>query len=342
MMDAMADQMARDPPVDLQVRYAATRGQGHILFAPLRTAQAMQGLAAWPDVLHVNLSSYGSAYRKLVICRAARALGVPYLIHLHGSRFREFWDEAHPWLAAEIRTMFERAARVLVLGETWRTFVNDRAPGARAITFVLRNATMRGPDRDASSEAAPRLLFLGELGKRKGVPVLVEALAALKEEPGWSAVIAGNGEVAATRAALAQRGLADRVTAPGWVGPETTLSLLAQSDILALPSFEENLPMSVIEGMAYGLAVVATPVGATAEIVRPETTGLLSPPGDAAALAAALLRLIRDRDLRHRLGSAAQALHRSELEISGYVDRLTGHWRSAAASSSRQRGVGTN
>ena len=75
-------------------------------------------------------------------------------------------------------------------------------------------------------------------------------------------------------------GLVSRVAVPGWVGSDGVERLIANSSILVLPSFVENLPMSVIEGMAAGLAVVATPVGAVEEIIEHEKTGLLIPPGD--------------------------------------------------------------
>lgn len=87
--------------------------------------------------------------------------------------------------------------------------------------------------------------------------------------------------------------------------------------------------MSLIEGMAYGRAVIGTPVGAVADIVRPFETGLLVPPGDARALAAALLSLIEDPALRARLGDGAMRLHRETLDLEGYVGRLSAIWRSA-------------
>ncbi|MFY9658503.1 MAG: glycosyltransferase, partial [Methylocystis sp.] len=122
-------------------------------------------------------------------------------------------------------------------------------------------------------------------------------------------------------------GLEERIELPGWVGPEEARRLLAEADILVLPSRDENLPMSVIEGMANGLAVVTTPVGAIEDIIIPEETGLLVPPGDARALAGALQRLILAPDLRAKLGSSARAFHAQHLEISAYYRRLLEIWR---------------
>src|SRR5690606_38241464 len=98
------------------------------------------------------------------------------------------------------------------------------------------------------------------------------------------ATIAGDGDVEEMRTKAAGLGIAGRVAFPGWVGPAEVAELIASADILALPSFAENLPVSVIEGMADGLAVVATPVGAVEDILTSEKSGLLVPPGDVDAL----------------------------------------------------------
>src|SRR5690606_31708938 len=125
-------------------------------------------------------------------------------------------------------------------------------------------------------------------------------------------------------------GLTERVAAPGWLGPEDTARLLAEGDILTLPSHAENLPMSIIEAMASGLGVIATPVGAVEDIVRDGETGLLVAPGDDAALADALTRLVSDGELRTRLGDAARRFQREHLSIGPFADRICSVWRDAA------------
>jgi glycosyltransferase involved in cell wall biosynthesis len=162
------------------------------------------------------------------------------------------------------------------------------------------------------------------------VPELVEALHAISDLADWRAVIAGDGDIAETQQRIGALGLSSRVDVPGWAGPDEARTLLRSSHILVLPSFDENLPMSVIEGMSAGLAVIATPVGAVEDIVRDGETGLLVPPGDAAALAAALRRVATDTPLRIRLGKTARDFHRSNLDMADYVGRLAAIWSEAA------------
>jgi glycosyltransferase involved in cell wall biosynthesis len=97
-----------------------------------------------------------------------------------------------------------------------------------------------------------------------------------------------------------------------------------------LPSFAENLPLSIIEGMASGLAIVATPVGAVGDIVSDGETGLLVKPGDVDGLTEALTRTVTDPELRRRLGAAALAFHRQKLDVAPFTAAIERVWLEAA------------
>jgi glycosyltransferase involved in cell wall biosynthesis len=98
--------------------------------------------------------------------------------------------------------------------------------------------------------------------------------------------------------------------------------LCSEGDVLVLPSYAEGLAMSVLEGLAHGLAVVTTPVGAHCEVIEPEVSGILVSVGDEAALAESLLRVISDAALRRRLADAARHRFLEKFEVSGYAARL--------------------
>jgi glycosyltransferase involved in cell wall biosynthesis len=107
--------------------------------------------------------------------------------------------------------------------------------------------------------------------------------------------------------------------------------------VLVLPSHAEGLAMSVLEGLSHGLAVVTTPVGAHLEVIEPEVSGLFVPPGDVAALAGALARVVEDETLRKRLAKGARHRFLAEFDVRGYSSQLTQihtdllkHWRGDA------------
>ena len=341
IMDAVGDELAAHPIPHLDVRFSVTRGQGAITWSAWHVAATVLRVfgvgGVRPSLAHVNLSSFGSFYRKRAVTEACRLAGVPYCLHLHGSEFDVFWSCARPVLAKSIRRMFEGAASTVVLGQKWRDFVCTQAPDVADRIVILPNATPRGPDRTTHAPGPTRILFLGRAWARaKACRSLSKLSSGLAVVPIGSRSIAGDGDVEATRQRLANAGLSARVGAPGWVGPRDVERLLSQADILVLPSHEENLPMSVIEGMAYGCAIVATPAGSTADILATERNGLLVPPGDIEALTLALERLLDDPPLRLRLGAAAQAFHRERLDIAVYVRELARVWREVAETAQRQ------
>jgi glycosyltransferase involved in cell wall biosynthesis len=225
--------------------------------------------------------------------------------------------------------MFEGAARVVVLGSYWRGVIAGLAPAAAGRIEIVPNGSAPPASLPVRDGAATRILFLGRLEPLKGVPELIEALGSLAGRPGWTAVLAGNGAVEETRAALAAHGLADRVTVPGWLDPAGTAAALANADLLVLPSRVENLPMAVIEGFAHAIPAVATSVGSVPDLVVPGKTGWLVPVGDAQALAAALGEAIADPAECRRRGVAAQRLHAEKLTLSACRHRLMGLWAAA-------------
>lgn len=334
IMATLGEALDRGHGANTQVFFQASRG-GSLALSPFYLLaflirMTVMRLGGRLDVVHINLSSRGSTYRKLIIAQWARWLGVPYVLHLHGASYQTFWTEEPSLLNRLIQRMFERAGQVIVLGTVWRDFIAQRAPAAAPRIVIIPNATdvpalphLGGGDR-------PHILFLGRLGDRKGVPQLGEALFRMKHLPNWRATIAGDGEVEAARAKAISYGIADRVDIPGWVGAEEVARLISVADILVLPSLAENLPVSVIEGMAAGLAVVTTPVGAVEDIITDNVNGLLVPPGDADALTLALTRCLEDEALRRRLGASAASFHREHLSLAPFAEAICAAWRRAA------------
>jgi glycosyltransferase involved in cell wall biosynthesis len=148
--------------------------------------------------------------------------------------------------------------------------------------------------RAAERQGPMRVLFVGNDVGRKGLPSLIEAVGALDGEAVLDVV---SGDEIEARDHV-------RVHAGVTAGSERLRELYAEADVFALPTRADAVPWAVLEGMAAGLPVVASDVGAISELVG--ETGEVVPPGDAEALAAALRRL-RDPQRRRRLGQAAQA-----------------------------------
>jgi starch synthase (maltosyl-transferring) len=189
----------------------------------------------------------------------------------------------------------------------------DLAPFDRAEAEALTRAAL---GLEGVPEAAFLALFVGRLDVQKGLATLLDAagrIAELRPDLDWHLALAGEGpERDRLRAESAARpGLAGRVH---WLGQRPDVpALLRASDLLVLPSLWEGMPNAVLEAMAARRAVVATAVEGTEELVTPGATGWLVPPGDPAALAAALLDTASDPGRLRRFGVAARA--RAEAEF---------------------------
>ena len=168
-----------------------------------------------------------------------------------------------------------------------------------------------------------RLVFLGYLSDRKGLPELMQALgsSALAGRR-WRAVLAGDGPIDQYRRLATELGIADRVEFPGWLDQGGVRAVCEAADVLVLPSHAEGLAMSVLEGLSYGLTVITTPVGAHAEVIEPEVSGLFVPAGDVEALTAALVRVNDDPALRARLGAGARRRFLEKFDVRGYAEHL--------------------
>lgn len=196
------------------------------------------------------------------------------------------------------------------LAATWR---------GRAGISVLPNPAPDAAEAEQVAPPAPPPLvaFVGRLTAAKNVGV---ALQAVERVPEVTLVVVGEGEERARLEQLA----GDRVRFVGARPRGEVLGLLAAADVAVLPSAWENFPHAAVEALAMGTPVVATRVGGVPEIVHDGENGLLVEPGDDAAFAAALERIVRDGDLRARLraGAAASVERFSADAIYGELERI--------------------
>jgi glycosyltransferase involved in cell wall biosynthesis len=272
---------------------------------------------------HIHIAGRGSTWRKLVLAATARRLGCRHVLHLHDYDYAADVTRRPPRVQAAIRAMFAGADGVIVLGGRDRDFVTGGLGVDPGRVWVLHNCVPDPGPRESARPEVPQILFLGSLGTRKGVPELLAALAGERMRGlCWRAVLAGDGEVEAYGREVTRLGLGDRVRLTGWLPREATMDLRRGSDILVLPSHAEGLSMAVLEGLASSLAVVTTPVGAHAEVIRDGETGLFVPPGDVPALAEALARVVIDADLRGALAQRGRSLFTARYSIAAYMDLL--------------------
>lgn len=174
------------------------------------------------------------------------------------------------------------------------------------------------PSPEARADARRTVLAVGRLHRQKGFDLLLRAIALI---PDARAVVVGDGEERRALEALAcELGIADRVEFPGW--DDRVRERFASADVLALPSRFEAFPLTILEAMSAGLAVVATDVGSVADAVVDGETGVLVPSESVDALAGAIAKLLDDEPRRNELGrrgrERAQRLFTAEAMARAY------------------------
>lgn len=246
-----------------------------------------------PDVVHVHTSHGYSCYLSaFYVLFGSLIWRRPVILHVHGSAFDEFVESASGPLRRALAFVFAQCAAVVVLSSYWETVLDGLVAPGRLVT--MPNAVAASEFEPSFSRAVPHIVFVSNLLPRKGVPEFLTALGRLRDAdrlPPYRVTIAGDGPLARDVAGFAER--TAEVEYLGYVSESRKRALLEDGTIFVIPSRAEGLPISLLEAMAGGNAVVATSVGSIPEVID-GANGVLVPPGDADALTSAIRGLLED------------------------------------------------
>jgi glycogen(starch) synthase len=287
-----------------------------------------------PDVLHLHVFWLWPLAKALC---ARTGLGLVYTVHSLDRAEYELgqgpseclgqWETQADLIAsADLIVALTRSERDLLIEYCPQVTDRIRVVG-NGIEDTVR-ARMAAWRRESTD--VPMILFTGRFVERKGIRELLDAAAlVLKERPAARFVLAG-GHRHCDGVTMARYWMPedlwvhrDRIHFTGWLSPEELADWYQRADILAVPSWYEPFGMVVLEGMLYGLPIVASNIGGPAEILEHECTGLLVPPRDSVRLALDIVRLIDGPQLRRRLGLTAAQVVRQEWSYSRIVQKMS-------------------
>jgi glycosyltransferase involved in cell wall biosynthesis len=329
VVNSLFDALPADAP---DVSYIPTHADGPKAFKALVAAAGLMRITAFClanrcGIVHMHVASNASFRRKFLVAGIARFFGLRTIFHVHGAAFDVFYKGASPRLKKRISSTLRNASLVIALSEEWRSRLEKMEPAANIrvlpnpvdCDFFERSVGMRGP----VPEGGGTLLFLGAFGKRKGVFDLLVAMDTVRgSRPAAMLELGGDQEVKAVRDIITERGLAGNVRVLGWVRGDEKIAAFGRAHALVLPSYQEGLPIAVLEAMAAGLPVVTTPVGGIPGLIEEGVNGLLVEPGDTTALAGAILNLLGDPGLMARMSGANLKLVRAGYDAPAIAGRL--------------------
>jgi len=273
--------------------------------------------------VHVNMAERLSLFRKSAVVVVSHALGLPVVLHLHAAQLHHFYRRLPSPLQAFTRWTFSLADQVVVLGSESRRFVAEelRVPAGRIEVLIngVPEPSVTRRRQDDTGNAFQQLLFVGNLSERKGVSDLLKALHALAQT-GYDTsrlqvTLAGGGDVQAYEAQARALGIDRWVRFTGWANQTTVAQLMASADLLVLPSFDEGLPLVILEALANGVAVVCTPVGEIPSVLTDGANACFVTPGDVSGMAHVLRQLLLQPTLRQTLERNGRAIYRQQFSL---------------------------
>lgn len=254
-------------------------------------------------ILHIHTAADASFWRKSQFVKLGKLFRKKMILHVHASRFKDFYGESAK--KEKILSNLLQTDKLVVLSQSWRDwFISIGVPQKKIV--VLNNITAYPKTSQQTKDLKLHFLFMGEIGERKGVFDIIRALANNKEYLKDKMIlrIGGNRNEDKLISAINNAGLQDFVKFEGWVSGDKKVKLLNWADVYILPSFNEGLPIGILEAMSYNCAIISTPVGGISEVVTPNINGILVTPGNDKEIAQAIIDCVDNREQTTQYGKA--------------------------------------
>jgi glycosyltransferase involved in cell wall biosynthesis len=251
------------------------------------------------DIVHIHGASRGSFYRKYIFFLIAQYLfNKPVVYHIHGAEYHIFYENANKITKTCIDKMINESAAVLVLSAEWLKYFKSRFKQKKL--FVLNNIIQRVTFLEKGQiKNEVNFLFLGRIGKRKGVFDLIQSIIDNRQylEGKVKFSIGGDGDVENLKNLIENYNLNNIVEYKGWVNSHRKNKLLSQNHILILPSYNEGLPISLLEAMSFSMPIISTKVGGIPQILKDGFNGKFVEPGNTNEIFEAIKFYIENKPL---------------------------------------------
>jgi len=304
-----------DEKIDL--KYIGTMKEGSKLkklmvafFAYVRFCLCIDGY----DVVHVNVASDNSFWRKAFFIKCAKRHKKKIVIHQHGGNIEEYYEKLDEKSRQKVRNIFGMADVFIVLTEKLRDFFKTIIENDK-IQMLSNGVSTRSSGGINNAKDYTKILFLGRICKNKGIGELLDAIDDIhNDHPEVRLYLGGIYEESEYEAEVEKR--SSYVNALGWVKGKEKDEWLDKCGIMVLPSYFEGFPLSIIEGMLHGCAVISTDVGGIPEAIKDGESGILIKPKDTEGLKNAVRRVIDDKKFAEKisLGGYKTAIEKYSLE----------------------------
>jgi glycosyltransferase involved in cell wall biosynthesis len=274
------------------------------------------------DVVHIHHAANFNFYLNSFLLNWAKLFNKKVLLHNHAADFKEFYLNETQQQQLKIKNAFLKADASIVLSNSWLKWYSNLEPNANWI--YLANAIRIDIKRSSCDiNHSKIILFLGRLEQRKGIYDLLSIFPEITTQfPNIKLLLAGNGDLKEIKKIIRNSNCEKNIEMLGYLNNEEKSAILSYSDIFVLPSYNEGLPMALLECMSYGLVPIASNVGGIPEVVRNGENGLLIEAGDIVALKESIIKILNDSSLSTLLSNNAKETIHSNFNLDNYVRDL--------------------
>lgn len=247
-------------------------------------------------IVHIHSASGVSFLRSTLFLKIAKMFKKKVVMHIHGGGFADYYKNHSNFVTKNLK----RCDRIITLSQNWVDFYNSIGFECSCVENVIAEPVLR----DVSHDGMLHMLYLGLIIERKGIYDLLDVIDEHKAEFRGKLMIhiGGNGEVEKLNRMIEDKELQDVVTFEGWVDGEKKVELLNLCDVFILPSYVEGLPLSILEAMAYNMAIISTNVGGIPTLVKDKKNGFIFEPGDKTAIYSSVKAMVFNEPLLATMG----------------------------------------
>jgi glycosyltransferase involved in cell wall biosynthesis len=276
-------------------------------------------------IIHIHGASQGSFYRKFIIFAIGKLIFRKKIIyHIHGGGFQKFYENTNSLSKLLIKTLLSQCDIVICLSQAWFEYFNQNFK-IRAIKILPNIIDYPTIIKDIPKTDNITFLFLGLICDEKGIFDILKVIIKNKEhyKEKIKLLIGGNGETNRLKGLIEKHQIGDIVEFLGWISQEKKVDVLNKTDIYILPSYREGLPISILEAMSYGKAIISTNVGGIPEIVINIKNGLIIEPGNMEQLEQSLWFFLEHPELIKEYGALSEHMAQNYLPHA-VVKKLSG------------------
>lgn len=253
-------------------------------------------------IVHIQGAAFASFERNVFFVKVGKLFGKKVVMHMHCADFESYYNPSKH--KQRIVDTINACDLYLVLSDSWKQYFESIGVKSNIIKVLNNTITPPVTKRVKRSTDILNLLYLGVIGQRKGIYDILNALKDNKEMFEGKVVlrIGGNQEEEKLQACINEYGLQGMVKFEGFVSGEKKIECLNWADVYILPSFNEGLPIGILEAMSYRHPIISTPVGGIPEVVKDGVNGIMVKPGNVQEIAKAISAFVRDKKLVEEYG----------------------------------------